>query len=80
MNTLKCLEKGGSHSWKLTVKHLSKMLSLDFVFLPGAAAIITRFQLMFFNCSGNIASKIKPDLIFPSPSPSLHLLTLICCT
>lgn len=30
-NRLKCLGKGGSHSWKLAVKHLSKMLSLDFV-------------------------------------------------
>lgn len=77
MNRFKCLEKGGSHLWKLAVKHLSKMLSLDFGFLPRTAAIITRFELMLCNCSQNIVSKIKPGLISPPPSHS-QLLTLIC--
>ena len=79
MNRLKCLEKGGSHSWKLTVKHLSKMLSLDFGFLPLAAAIITGFQLTLFSYSQNIPSKIKPDLICLPPNHS-HPLTLLCGT
>lgn len=49
------------------------------VFLPLAAAIITRFQLTLFNCSKNTASKINADLILLPPS-HVHMLTLICGT